>query len=174
MKSQHSASLAPPLSLKPLPHTLPSRSPTIISGFNEASHTPQGRPAVLSSQAILELSAQKLAAQGQGHCGDTPLATQQQSQQSRHTALSSGVEAPQAESGAGAKATEQGQKQPLQLNLPRKWGQTDAEVPVISMLRTSDSQNSERLDLGYIKAHTSLTWVGGCSGVDGPMASVWC
>ena len=79
-----------------------------LRGFNEACRTPQGRPAVLSSQAIFQLSAQKLAAQGQGHRGDAPPGhTQQQSQQSRHTALSSGVEAPQAESKAGAKATGQ-------------------------------------------------------------------
>lgn len=107
-----------------------------------------------------------------------PPPIQQQIQQSGVPALatSSGVEATQAESGAEAKATGQAGTAPaasatqevgsvLQLDI-------DVEAPVISMPRTSDSQDSVQLDLGYIHVRNSLTWVGGSS-VDDPKVSTW-
>ena len=109
-----------------------------------------------------------------------PPPIQQQIQQSGVPALatSSGVEATHVKAEAVSNASEQagtasaaapeGTQEVgsvLQLDI-------DMEAPVISMPRTSDSQDSVQLDLGYINVHNSLKWFGGSS-VEDPKVYTW-
>lgn len=46
----------------------------------------------------------------------------------------------------------------------------EMEAPVISMPRSSDSEDSLQIDLGFLSLHNSLKWMGG-SGPDDPQVS---
>ena len=110
-----------------------------------------------------------------------PPPIQQQMQQSGVPALatSSGKEAVQSEAqvSAGAAQTQQvhsksaavpeGSKEigaVLQLDI-------EMEAPVISMPRSSSSQDSLQIDLGFLSLHNSLKWIAG-SGTDDPQVNV--
>ena len=47
----------------------------------------------------------------------------------------------------------------------------EMEAPVISMPRSSDSQDSVQLDLGFVNLHNSLKWIGGSSTEDPKVSS---
>ena len=110
-----------------------------------------------------------------------PPPIQQQIQQSGIPALatSSGVEATQAESEAASDASRQaGTASAAAPEGTQEVGsvlqlEIDVEAPVISMPRTSDSQDSVQLDLGYINVHNSLEWFGGSS-VEDPKVCLVC
>ena len=110
-----------------------------------------------------------------------PPPIQQQIQQSGVPALatSSGVEAMHAkaeavsnasgQAGTASAAAPEGNQEVgsvVQLDI-------DMEAPVISMPRTSDSQDSVQLDLGYINVHNSLKWFGGSSVEDPKVYTGW-
>ena len=82
-----------------------------------------------------------------------PPPIQQQIQQAGVPALAT------ASAGETAETNKESSKESVQMDI-------EMEAPVISMPRSSDSQDSVQLDLGFVNLHNSLKWIGGSSTED--------
>lgn len=107
-----------------------------------------------------------------------PPAIQQQAQQKGVSALATSniakaTEKPEpqaARDGKSSTAVPEGNKEVgavLQLDI-------EMEAPVISMPRSSDSEDSLQIDLGFLNLHNSLKWIGGSSPEDPQVNAAFC
>ena len=107
-----------------------------------------------------------------------PPAIEQQAQQKGVSALATSTiaKAPEttepqaAQEGRGSIAVPEGNKEVgaiLQMDI-------EMEAPVISMPRSSDSEDSLQIDLGFLNLHNSLKWIGGSSPEDPQVNVAFC